>query len=351
MKLITRYILCLATFCLIATVVSCDSVYEWPAEVENDKWTYEVHLTFDTDLPTWMQSDNRSEVADTRNLIDKGFIRHTVQVYPCINGTPGWVPSETFCFTEDLAEGGYDCSFTLQLGSGDYRVMVWSDFLESDSAAPYYQVSDFQKISLSNGGSHSGSNDYRDAFRGWVDIHAERADEMNEIPTANIVMQRPLAKFELIADDLTEFMVSEATRNNDVQRDAGRSVSLNDYEVVISYVGFMPDTYSMLTDKPVDSASGVTFSSTLRQTEEGEASLGFDYVFVKENTEQSVTVQIGIYDAHDGRCISLSDPIRVSLQRNRHTIVHGAFLLLDASGGIGIDPGFEGEHNIEFTFP
>ena len=81
----------------------------------------------------------------------------------------------------------------------------------------------------------------------------------------------------------------------------------------------MPHAYSMHTDKPVDSSTGVMFESTLKKLSESEASMGFDYVFVN-GKKSAVTVQIGIYD-------------------NEGT---------QASGGVTINPDFDGDHNLIF---
>ena len=106
----------------------------------------------------------------------------------------------------------------------------------------------------------------------------------------------------------------------------------------------MPNTYNMNTDKPIDSSMGVIFESRLNILNENEASLGFDYVFVN-GKEAGVSVQIGLYDGED-RQIALSEPIDVPLRRSHHTILRGSFLMQEASGGITINPDFDGNHNI-----
>ena len=166
-------------------------------------------------------------------------------------------------------------------------------------------------------------------------------------------MQRPLAKFEFITNDVLEFIEKESTRvsskANGNKSSSGedtptKAVSLDDYRVVFHYVGFMPDAYSMHTDKPVDSSTGVMFESSLKKITDSEASVGFDYVFVN-GKKSAVTVQIGIYDK-EGTQLSLTDPIEVPLKRSNHTIMTGMFLMSQASGGVTINPDFEGDHNL-----
>ena len=115
-------------------------------------------------------------------------------------------------------------------------------------------------------------------------------------------MQRPLAKFEFITNDLQEFIDKE-----------------------IEYL-----------KKEAATRLGIL--------NDNEASLGFDYVFVN-GKEAGVSVQIGLYDGED-RQIALSEPIDVSLKRSYHTILRGSFLMQQATGGIVINPDFDGNHNI-----
>ena len=125
------------------------------------------------------------------------------------------------------------------------------------------------------------------------------------------------------------------------------TVDLDDYRVVFFYVGFMPNAYSLITDKPVDSATGVFFSSKLTQISQSDASMGFDYVFV--NGQESVTtVVIGIFN-RAGEQLGMTAPIDVPIKRGIHTIIEGKFLLEDNKGGVNINPDFDGDFNL--TFP
>lgn len=173
--------------------------------------------------------------------------------------------------------------------------------------------------------------------------------------TLDVAMQRPLAKFEFVTNDVVEFIDKESTRiaskaygNKPASADdtPTRAVNIEDYKVRFYYVGFMPHAYSMYTDKPVDSSTGVMFESSLKKLSDSEASMGFDYVFVN-GRKSAVTVQIGIYD-NGGTQLSLTEPIEVPLKRNHHTIMTGMFLMSEASGGVTINPDFDGDHNLIF---
>lgn len=336
-------------------LTACD-VHEWPDTPENV--TFRLKLRYEKEMTVWEHLYDGTEVTEQGlgdtydNGREHGKMRYIIRAYPLTEKQRSAREyTREFVFTKDITEG-YDHETTLDLAAGDYRIMVWSDLVENDDVDPYHDAGDFAEITLQ--GDHRGNDDYRDAFRGTGDISLT-ADVAEYVPgTLEITMQRPLAKFEFITNDLAEFIQKEGLRiaeknggaKSASENDPATRVNVEDYKVAFHYVGFMPDTYSMLTDKPVDSSTGVMFQSDLKELNDREASLGFDYVFVN-GTESAVTVQVGLYDK-EGTRLSLTEPIRVPLRRNHHTVLRGKFLMSEASGGVTINPDFDGDHNLIF---
>lgn len=339
----------------LVLLTACD-VHEWPDTPENV--TFRLKLRYERDMTVWEHLYDGTEVTEQGlgdtydNGREHGKMRYIIRAYPLTEKQrPAQKYTQEFVFTKDITEG-YDHETTLDLAAGDYRIMVWSDLVENDDVDPYHDAGDFAEITLQ--GDHRGNDDYRDAFRGTGDISLT-ADVAEYVPgTLEITMQRPLAKFEFITNDLAEFIQKEglriAAKSGGAESASGNEpvtrVNVEDYKVAFHYVGFMPDTYSMLTDKPVDSSTGVMFQSDLKELNDREASLGFDYVFVN-GTESAVTVQVGLYDK-EGTRLSLTEPIRVPLRRNHHTVLRGKYLMSEASGGVTINPDFDGDHNLIF---
>lgn len=341
--------------CLPLLLLSACDVHEWPETPEFVK--LHLRLNYETDMTEWEHLYDGTSVIEQGlgetydNHRDYGKIRYIVRTYPVsekMRTTSDY--TQEFVFTKDISEG-YDHEVTLDLLPGNYNVMVWSDLVQTSSDSHFHNADNFAEITLQ--GDHKGNNDYRDAFRGTNNITLV-ADIIERVPdTLDIAMQRPLAKYEFITTDLTEFINKEQTRADAKSKaqstdgeDVTTKVSIEDYKVVFYYVGFMPNAYSLFTDKPVDSATGVLFESTLNSLSETEASVGFDYVFVN-GTESAVTVQIGIYD-NEGTQLSLTEPIKVPLRRSHHTIMRGMFLMSETSGGISINPEFDGDYNLVF---
>ena len=344
MRKLLYLILCMPLLLLTA----CD-VHEWPETPEYVK--FHLRLKYDTDMTEWHHLYDGSSVVEVRygdtydNHQEYGQIRYIVRAYPMDGQRATQDYRHEFVFTKNIAEG-YDHDVTLDLLSGDYQIMVWADLVRNSSESPFHDAANFAEIRLQ--GNHVGNTDHRDAFKGTGNIKLV-SDIVDKVPeTLEIVMQRPLAKYEFVTTDLQEFIDKEYEY---LQKEAASRgeipptrVNTDDYKVVFYYSGYMPNAYSMNTDKPVDSTMGILFESKFGILSENEASLGFDYVFVNGH-KSAVTVQIGLYDKEE-RQLALSDPINVPLQRSHHTILKGSFLMQQASGGIVIDPEFDGNHNI-----
>lgn len=337
------------TIVSLMLLTACD-VHEWPNTPEYVKC--HLRLNFETNMTEWNHLYDGAKVieqgyGDTyNNHRSHGKIRYIVRTYPVSEKQrTSQQYTQEFTFTKDIADG-YDHEVTLDLLPGNYNVMVWSDLVQTSGNNYFHDATNFAEITLQ--GEHKGNTDYRDAFRGTNSISLV-ADVMERLPdTLDIAMQRPLAKFEFVTNDVVKFIDKELAFLTKEAATRGESaptrVNTEDYTVVFLYSGFMPNVYNMNIDKPVDSVTGILFESKLNILNENEASLGFDYVFVNDK-KAGVSIQIGLYDGKD-RQIGLSEPIDVPLRRSHHTIIKGSFLMMETSGGITINPNFDGNHNI-----
>ncbi len=151
---------------------------------------------------------------------------------------------------------------------------------------------------------------------------------------------RPLAKYEIIATDAAAFL--EMARN--------KYPGQTDFTIRFFYGFYLPTGFNIWEGKPARSQLGVTFTDVLTLPAEGteELTLGSDYLFVN-GADSYVPLSIEIRTAGGepiGRAISLDVPYR----RGYLTTVRGRFLTdLSASAGIGIDPEFGGDINIDLN--
>lgn len=262
-----------------------------------------------------------------------GFLHTTLRITPVGNsGKPG-TEERLLVLTES---DSYDHSYSTRLMPGEYEITAWSDFRENEEKKRYYDVSDFRSIKIDYE-NYEANTDHRDTFRGRID----KADVMEYGENVFVVeMHRPMAKYEFVTTDLSEFLDKETER-----RGLSTRASMDDYEVKIYYSTYHPSAYNAVDDWLADSSTGVSFTTRTTVTGESEASLGFDYVFINDTNDVGVQATIVVNDL-EGNQVAQSKQITVPLRRDHHTLLRGAFLTMNGSGGVGIDPGYNGDHNI-----
>ena len=314
------------------------NVHEWPDEAP--LVPLYVDLVHETEWDTLNVPFSRSAAAGDYN------IRYSIRAFALDEmGNYSRVATREFVFTRRLGEE-LDNRFFLELPAGSYRLTAWTDYTVADTLDTHYNTSGFHEIMLQ--GQHEGNNDMRDGFRGAEDILVETG-VMELIPdTVVLDMQRPMGKFEFVCTDLQDFIdkeVRELKQNSPTPDEIDASdIHLEDYRIVFYYAGFMPNTFNALTDKAIDAATGVQFTSSLSPFSETEASLGCDYVFVNSD-ESSVIVNLGVFNK-EGKQLAMLTNVNVPLKRDQHTVLRGKFLMANSDGGVSINPDFDGEHNI-----
>lgn len=336
--------LTVAAGCMALLSSSC--VHQFPEQDKNEGDVV-LHVNHILEwLPDYEMNLSRAE--------EDGYnIRYDFKVYP--KGNTKDLIKEFTIIKEDLRRP--DFTTTLALMPGDYDIYVWSDYCYAKDDNPvFYDDSNFSAITYKE--PYRGDTDLRDCFRGMTGVTVKDPG-MHEWETveATVVLQRPVARYKFIANDLADFIDKETTRgfliNSDpsidtdnMQAPAGqRWARLADYVVKVSYPLYMPAVFDNFRNNPVDSWTGVSFTCTMEQLSDDDAQLAMDYTFVN-GEESSVQVMIEIFDP-TGMLIARTQTITVPTKRDRTTIVNGKFLTTLRNDGVGIDPDFEGSYNIE----
>lgn len=236
-------------------------------------------------------------------------------------------------FFTDITDG-YEISLPIRIVPGDYDIVVWSDMKEAEANPRFYDPSSFYGIKIDYD-NFTANTDYRDSFRGRASISLGE-----EGGSYTVQMYRPMAKYEFVTTDLSEFLDNETIRRNLSTR-----ATMDDYDVKIHYSTYHPSTYNAIDDWLTDSNTGINFTTEVTITGESEASLGYDYVFINDTDSGAVQTTIVVYDKA-GNLVTQSVQLSVPLRRDHHTLLRGAFLTMNGNGGVGIDPGYNGDHNI-----
>lgn len=348
-------------------VAACD-VHEFP-EQRHDKVPFLLHLDFSTEMPLHKEVVyTRGEDAGTKAVAEPHDIRYIINAYRT-NSMRGdnREADATFVFTKsDITDLNYTA--TLYLTEGTYDFKVWADYVDAGSSGDkYYNTHNFAEIILADSENHAGSNDYRDAFRGYATATVTNpayytgsiVGTIDNQATAE--MMRPMGMFKFISTDVDVFLSRVAQMmkekgmlmNVDLESDTKavyeqllQSINLGDFHVVFRYNHFMPCEYNIFTDKPGDSWTGISFLSRMQPQNENEMLLGYDYIFVN-GTETTLAISVEVYNK-SGELMSSSNPINVPIVRSKMTVVKGEFLTSKATGGVTINPGYDGDdYNIE----
>lgn len=266
------------------------------------------------------------------NTLTSGFIETRVKAYsPTVSGD--CVFDETF-----ISEIGslYDRDIVLELEANkEYQIAAWSQLVTSKDDKRFYDPSNFYSIKIIPE-NYTANTDYRDAFSGMVNVTVGDDD----MSAGVMKMTRPMGKFEIVTVDLSEFLDRETKRRNLKTR-----ASADEYTSVISFI-YYPSSHVLFDDRLESSSTGVNFRTQLTVTGDSEASLGFEYVMINNNQDAGVNARIDIFD-NEGTQVAQSTTLVLPIRRDHHTYLKGAFLReISGGGGIGIDPGFDGDHNI-----
>ncbi len=289
--------------------------------------------------------------------------RYHIKIYPRDNQSV--VLYEHIFFVNDLTRSDFIRSISVP--PGDYDLWVWSDYADIAGQNSYFFKSDdFSQIVYSE--PYNGNNELRDAFRGMVQFSVRESMEESYREDVYVELERPLARYEFISTDLQEFITAEITRNEALGRDAfGNPIDksaagseestkadlaespatrfpIEQYHVKMVYSGYMPSVFNNFINKPVNSATGMSYDADIVKLNDKEARLGFDYVMVNGH-ESSVKVTLEVYDPK-GQLVGRTNPIDVVTKRSMNTTVRGKFLTSQVSGGVGIDPDFTGSFNV-----
>ncbi len=334
----------LAIFLVLLTG-SC-SIHEWPDESSPAK--LRIDFVFATDLPPFL--DVNYETRTDGNPSDEYDFRYKVKFYPQLPGG-GYDRNEAADYTLVLTKDdvtSLNFSTTVHLPEGNWQIRCWADYVRQGSKEDlYYITDDFSGILLPE--EHSANTDFKDAFLGSAEVSLRRVGSRQEIASATLKMERPLAKFRFIATDLVEF-VEKVLRNrssgsSEQESTKAQDFDPGDYYIRFRYTSYMPFMFNMFTNKPVDSRTGVEFRSEFTPVSLTEVLMGFDYVLVN-GAEASVFVQVELYDSKTDERLMLTPSITIPLVRSKVTTVRGDFLNLGTGSEIGLHTEFDDEYTI-----
>ena len=331
---------------LVLTIVLAGCVHDYPSMTEDgeegiDPTLVEVNteVTLDLELVPLeiiTQKDARSGTTKARAGEQTDYRRRFI-----IEAWREGKPTARQVTVMDTAEeedgdGKISLPIRLKLHALDYTLAVWTDYVAAGTTDDlYYDTKDLQYVACRD--PYTGSTDYRDCLYGTaaLDLRQYR-DAWNAKVQVKVELVRPLAKYELIATDVKDFLRKTKKQRADDET----------FTITFSYGFYLPTVFNVLSGKPADSRTGIAYTTPLTVPTDGqeECTIGTDFVFV--NGEESfVKLSMEIRDGDDN-VISRTTGLEVPYRRGHLTTVRARFLTNEMQGGVDINDEFDG--NIDF---
>ena len=326
---------------IVSTFLAVNSCYVHQFPKDGTPAQVDIQLYYDTDLPPFLTLDVDSMCTKSSSERD---LRYILRFHRRLSdGTYARDAEYSYTFTKDDVTD-LNHNVTMFVPEGDYRLLVWSDYVNQGSEEYlYYNTDNFTDIIMQTD-PYTGNEDSKDAFTGSIDIQVVRYGSQEEPVKAVVNMRRPLAKFVFITTDLDDFITKMIELGQTDGNPMDQNIDIEAYDVIFFYKSFVPTEFNMFTDKPIDAKTGLRFHSKLERISDTEAEMGFDYILVN-GTESSIIVAVGLFDK-DGNQLSMTTDIEVPIVRSKLTTVRGSFLMQEAGGGVYVDSSYDGDINI-----
>lgn len=329
--------------------MGCDTVYEYPDEnpVDPTAIDFTINVELNLDLEYDFEQEVTTRSAALNETLSAHKVRMIIEAYPDKYPGTDLVDPEIYnakpytrheLIFDDIESLENNVEVQLKLSPKPYIFLVWVDYLPNSSGIPYYNADRLHTIQLAD--PHISNTHGRDAFvcNKRLDL-SRHAGEWNAELTEKFTPHRPLARYELITDDIEKYITQ--------QTKGGKSADvadLNDYTVKVSYRGYLPIGFDAITDKPDDAGTGIAYDAKLTSITTTSAIIAFDHILTN-GTDSFVTVDIQIYNGA-GVLVNESNGIKIPYRRNVVTTVHGSFLTKSYDSGVTIDPDYDGEFDI-----
>lgn len=233
-----------------------------------------------------------------------------------------------------------DHTINFKVPAGQYTLLAWSDFVPNNTLEDYYYDTQDMDALVSDRELRLNclDNDQRDCFAQCYDFTIERVDYAGQERYYETTLYRPQGRYVVLATDYDKY-----------QELSYAPVETN--TSCISYPSFVNVGYSILEQRPNESATGLSYEFTPILYEFGEqvtACIADDYSFVNGSVSH-VHINISVLNEH-GNQLSFNRDIDIPLYADKLTVVIGRFLATSGgSGGISIDDKFEDEIVVPYS--
>lgn len=234
---------------------------------------------------------------------------------------------------KDRAAGAEEISanVSMKLHARDYQLVVWADYVEAGSEADLYYTTT-TLVPAINTEPYVGNAEYKDVLYASRELPLSRyRNEWNKQENIKIDLKRPVARYELIADDVTKFL----------KKIAAGEVKGKEFTVTVRYTDFFYTGFNALDEISKNALQYISYSRSI-PTPEAETkglSIAFDHVFVPGDGT-GIPIAVEVTD-ESGMLIALTY-LLLQCEADESRTIRSNFLTADPSGGVGFDPDYDG---------
>lgn len=250
---------------------------------------------------------------------------------------------------EDIVDGRSEMTLpvSMKLHARNYKIAVWTDYVQTPDEEKeitgteeyFWDTTTNHLLTVLGSDSYRGNNEYKDAFYGTTEIDlGEYRDEWGAHITTDIALTRPVARYELVANDVAQFL----------KRVEGGSVKGESFIVRVKYNTFLNLGYNVLERLPRHGLMYQQYEKTIRVKDlkaEENLSLVFDYVLADSDVLTNIPVTVEIIDGSKKAVASTT--FHVACYGGKHSTTTHNFLTANPDDGIDIDPSYDDEVEIE----
>lgn len=327
------YILTRFTFLLfIALLANGCSLHEEPELTPDGELGVDpTAVTLNLNLTMNLSLAERTPVTISRAAETKYLRRFIVEAY-----LDRQMAARQTVYEEDFNLA--NLSVSMKLHARNYRILVWADYVNAETPDKGL-VYDAENLAfILPAGNYVGNSRYKDVFAAstMVDLTRYR-DNWGAASELNVELYRPVARYELVTKDVETFLHKLTTGG----------LSGESFTARVKYSDYLPTGYNLWDDVPKNSLMYMTYNVSFQRPADGtkELRLAFDYVMVGDGEATSIPVELEIVNEKNE--VLARSILNIPCERGKNTVVRGNFLTSDVNGGIGINPDYDGDVEVD----
>lgn len=222
----------------------------------------------------------------------------------------------------------------MKLHARDYQLVVWSDYVEAGSEKDaFYDTSTL--IPALNADPYQANTEYKDVLYASHPLKLARyRNEWNTQVPVELELKRPVARYELIADDVAKFL----------KKIADKEITSKKLTLTVRYTDFFYTGFNAFDEITKQALQYISYSRTITPPDKDakEMSIAVDYPFVPDG---KANIPIAVELTGDNGTLIARTYLLLSCKAGESQTIRSNFLTADPSGGVGFDPDYDDSIN------